>query len=156
MAVPVSVEADHDSPASVEGSGDINHVVDELTDFMTAPNPGLRAVAVKNMVCRNIQARSCPGFASAFALCVALCLKLWCFVDAHITLSQFSLTGSRDYLTVFRGNSKPVEAFVTVIRGEIIPNIKKDAYNALINLSSDAIVAEALVRHGRCLNLPLL
>lgn len=64
----------------------------------------------------------------------------------HITPSQFSLTGSRDYLPTFRGDSKPVEAFVTVIRGEIVPNIKKDAYNALINLSSDPIVAEALVR----------
>ena len=57
MAVPVPVEAD-DNSASGEGLAAINHVVDELTDFMTAPNPAIRAVAVKNMVCRVMQARS--------------------------------------------------------------------------------------------------
>lgn len=37
------------------------------------------------------------------------------------------------------------EAFVKVVRGEIVPQIKQDAYSALINLSGDPFTAEALV-----------
>lgn len=58
---------------------------------------------------------------------------------------QFALTGHEEYYGSFRAHPEAAEGFVKVIRGEIVPQIKKEAYSALINLTSDPIIAEALV-----------
>jgi hypothetical protein len=65
---------------------------------------------------------------------------------ARLSSTQFALTGHDEYIPLFRSNIDAPEAFVKVVRGEIIPQIKQDAYSALINLSSDPFIAETLVR----------
>jgi hypothetical protein len=64
----------------------------------------------------------------------------------RLSSTQFALTGHDEYIPLFRSNIDAPEAFVKVVRGEIIPQIKQDAYSALINLSSDPFIAETLVR----------
>lgn len=99
------------------GNVDIGHTIQELSEFLTAPNPRLRAVAVQHM---------------------------------------FALTGHDEYMGSFRAHPEAAEGFAKVIRGEIVPPIKHDAYSALINLSADHVIAETLVDNPDNLLIPEL